>query len=245
MRIKIINPNTSREMTRAIDAAARKYKHSDTEIVTVSSSFGPTTIDNFYDEVLSSVGVVQEVKKGLAEAFDGFVIACFNDPGLQASREVSYVPVVGIAEAAMLIACTLAYRFSVLSMPRRSFAAMKELLKRYGLEHRCASIRLIDVPVLEMENNPQEMKKALISEARHAIDEDGAEAILLGCAGLSGVDKEFESQLGVPVIDGVVAAVKILELLHDYGLKTSKSLTYRSPEKKAILGCPGLMRATN
>lgn len=242
MRIKIINPNTSKEMTEGIDAAARKYKRPDTEIITTSPNYGPETIDNFYDEVLASVGVVQEVKKGLAENFDGFVIACFNDPGLLASREISNVPVVGIAEAAMLLVCTVAYRFSILSMPKRGLAAVEELLKRYGLKDRCASVRLIDVPVLEMESNLVEIKKLLIAEARKAVDEDGAEAILLGCAGLSGVDKEFEKELGVPVIDGVVAAVKILEALHDYGIKTSKSLTYRLPEKKTILGFPGIFQ---
>jgi allantoin racemase len=142
----------------------------------------------------------------------------------------------------MLLACTVAYRFSILSMPKRSFAGMQELVRRYGLEHRCASIRLIDAPVLEVESNLAQMKKLLISEARKAVEEDGAEAILLGCAGLSGVDKEFERELGVPVIDGVVAAVKILEALHDYGLATSKSLTYRQPEKKRILGFPGIFQ---
>jgi allantoin racemase len=240
LRIKIINPNTSREMTEGIDAAARKYKRQDTEVVTVSPACGPAAIDNFYDEVLSCVGVLQEVKKGIKDGFDGFVIACFNDPGLQASREVSNVPVVGIAEAAMLLACTVAHRFSILSMPKRSLAAMQEILKRYGLEDRCASIRLIDVPVLEMKENLAVMKKSLLNEARKAVEEDKAEAILLGCAGLAGLDKEFEKELRVPVIDGVVAAVKILEALHDYGLTTSKVLTYRPPEKKAILGFPGI-----
>jgi allantoin racemase len=230
-------------MTQAIDSAARKYKSPDTEIVTVSPSYGPAAIDNFYDEVLASVGVVQEIKKGLKENFDGFVIACFNDPGLQASREISDVPVIGIAEAAMLLGCTVAYKFSILSMPKRGLAATRELLARYGMKERCASIRLIDVPVLEVESNLAEMKKLLVHEARKAIEEDGAEAILLGCAGLSGIDKEFEAELGVPVIDGVVAAVKILEALHGYGLTTSKSLTYKPPEKKDIIGFPGIFES--
>lgn len=242
MRIKIINPNTTKEMTGGIDAAAKKYKRPETEIVTVSPDYGPAAIDNFYDEALSSVGVLEEVKKGLAEGFDGFVIACFNDPALQASREISSVPVVGIAEAAMLFACAVAYRFSIISMPRRSLAATHELLRRYGLESRCASIRLIDVPVLEMESSLAEMKKVLVDEARKAVKEDDAEAILLGCAGLAGLDKEFEKELGVPVIDGVVAAVKLLEALHEYGLKTSKALTYLPPEKKPITGFSEILR---
>jgi len=242
LRIKIVNPNTTKEMTEGIDAAARKYKRPETEIVTVSPEYGPAAIDNFYDEALSSIGVLEEVKKGLAEGFDGFVIACFSDPGLQASREISKVPVVGIAEAGMLFACTVAYRFSIISMPKRSLASTHELLKRYGLKSRCASVRMIDVPVLEMERGLAEMKKDLLEEARKAVKEDDAEAILLGCAGLAGLDKEFENELGVPVIDGVVAAVKLLEALHGYGLKTSKALTYLPPEKKPITGFSKILR---
>lgn len=219
-------------MTNAIDVAARKYKRPETEIVVVSPKYGPPAIDNSYDEVMASVGVVREVKRGLKEGFDGFIIACFDDPAVQACRELSPVPVLGIAEAAMLLACTVAYKFSIVSMPKQSLATIEELLRRYGLSSRCASIRLIDVPVLEIRNKMDELKKKLIIEMRKAMEEDGAEAIILGCGGLSGLDKEFEKELGVPVIDGVVAAVKILEGLYEYGLKTSKWLTYRYPGKE-------------
>jgi len=232
LRIKIINPNTTLEMTNAIDAAARKYKHPETEIVTVSPKYGPPAIDNSYDEVMASINVVKEVEKGLKEGFDGFIIACFNDPALQACRELSPVPVIGIAEAAMLLACTVAHKFSIVSMPKQGLAAIEEILRRYGLSSRCASIRLIDLPVLEIKDNMYNLKRKLIVEMRKAMMEDGAEAIILGCAGLSGLDKEFEKKLGVPVIDGVVAAVKILEGLYEYGIKTSKWLTYRYPERK-------------
>lgn len=229
MRIKIINPNTSEAMTAAIAATARQYSRQGTEIVAVSPKSGPAAIDNYYDEVTASVGVLEEIKKGLTAKFDGFIIACFTDPALQASREISNLPVVGIGEASMLIACTIAHKFSILSMPKSSAASMQELLVRNGLESRCASIRLIDVPVSEIGNRLTETRKLLLHEAREAM-EDGAEAILLGCAGLTGLDKEFEKELGIPTIDGVVAAVKLVECLYDYGLHTSKALTYRTPK---------------
>ncbi|MGO9643671.1 MAG: aspartate/glutamate racemase family protein [Candidatus Bathyarchaeia archaeon] len=230
MRIKIINPNTSELMTKAIDAAARQYKRHDTEITTVSLKFGSPVIDSYYDEALASAGILEEIKKGQRENFDGFIIACFSDPALQASREISTAPVVGIGEASMLLACTIAYKFAILSMPKSATASMRALLTTYGLESRCASIRMVDVSVSKLETGLAEIKKLFLQEARKAIDE-GAETILLGCAGLSGLDKEFEKELGVPTIDGVVAAVKLLESLHDYGIKTSKILTYRTPER--------------
>jgi len=216
-------------MTETIAASANQYRRQDTEIVATSPESGPAAIDNYYDEAIASVGVLQEIKKGLTERFDGFIIACFTDPALQASREISSVPVVGIGEASMLLACTVAHKFSILSMPKSSAASMHDLLTRNGLESRCASIRLIDIPVSEIGDKLTETKQLLLHTAREAIAE-GAEAILLGCAGLAGLDKEFEKQLNLPVIDGVVAAVKLVESLHDYGLHTSKVLTYRTPK---------------
>ena len=153
MRIEIINPNTTKEMTAKIDRVARKYKRPETEITSVTASCGPASIENFFDEALGSVGVLEEIKRGQTRGFDGFIIACFGDPGLDAGRELSQAPVVGIGEAAMLLACTIAYRFSILSMPKRSLASLEELVRRHGLESRCASIRLLDVPVNELDAN--------------------------------------------------------------------------------------------
>ena len=94
----------------------------------------------------------------------------------------------------------------------------------------------------ELDANIEKARGLLLSEARKAIEEDEAEAKLLGCAGLSGLDKELEKELGTPVIVGVVAAVKLLEVIHDYGLKTNKVLTYQPPEKKTVIGFPGIFQ---
>jgi len=230
LRIKIINPNTNEQMTQTIDAAAKQYKRQDTQIITVSLKSGPPVIDSSYDEALAAAGVLQEIKVGLREKFDGFIIACFSDPALQASKEISTAPVVGIGEASMLLACTIAYKFAIISMPKSAVSSMRALLASYGLESRCASVRMVDLSVSKLETELPEIKRLFLREAREAIAE-GAEAVLLGCAGLSGLDKEFEKELGIPIIDGVVAAVKLLESLHDYGIHTSKILTYRTPER--------------
>ena len=237
MKIKVINPNTCAEMTASIRVEAQRYARPGTEIVAVSPVRGPITIEDHYDEVLSAVGAVEEVRKGLDEGFDGYVIACFGDTGLYACREVAEAPVVGIAEASLLLACMLGHKFSILSILSRFKTAMEDLVKLYGLEGRCASIRCTDVAVLDFEHDRDKAKCALIVAGRQAI-EDGAEVLYLGCAGMAGLNEELEKELLVPVLDPVGAGVKMVEALVDLGAKTSKISTFQAPLPKEIVGFP-------
>lgn len=229
-------------MTREIEKAGKKYARSDTELVVVSPNRGPVSIESMYDEALSQLGVLEEVKKGMAEGCDGFIIACFGDPALYAARELADVPVLGIAEAAMLMACMLGHKFSILTVLRRCVPTMEEVVMRYGLERRCASVRASNMSVLELEEDSRRTEEVLTEIGRKAIEEDGAEVLLLGCAGMAGVDRKLETQLGIPVIDGTVAAVKFLEALYDYGKKTSKILAFKRPEQKLMKGYPDIFQ---
>lgn len=242
MKIKIINPNTTWNMTLEIEKAAKQFARPDTEITAVSPESGPVSIESMYDEALAQPGVLEEIKKGLKDGFDGFILACFGDPALYAAREVSDIPVIGIAEAAMLMACMLGNKFSILTVLKRIIPMMEEVVMKYGLKSRCASVRATDLSVLELEEDIDKTKKILLEEGRKAINEDGAEVLLLGCAGMAGLDTELEKELGVPVIDGTVAAVKFLEGMYDYGKKTSKVLTFKPPEKKLIKGYPKILQ---
>lgn len=242
MKIKVINPNTTWSMTHLIEEATKKYARSDSEIVAVSPERGPVSIEGHYDEALAMPGVLEEIRKGMRDGYDGFVIACFGDPSLYAAREAAEVPVIGIAEAAMLMACMLGHKFSILTVLDRVIPKVEELIKRYGLSERCASIRATRIGVLDIEKDIERAKNALLKEGKKALEEDGAEVLLLGCAGMADLDKELEEELGVPVIDGVVAAVKFLEAIHDYGKKTSKIRAFRRPEKKLLKGYPDLVQ---
>ena len=113
MKIRIINPNTTWSMTEKIGACARAVARPGTEIVAVSPSMGPASIESHYDEALAVPGLLQEIARGEAAGVDGYVIACFGDPGLKAARELARGPVVGIAEAAMHLASMVGTRFSV------------------------------------------------------------------------------------------------------------------------------------
>lgn len=236
MKIKVINPNTTWEMTRGIEHAAKSAARPGTEILAVSPAMGPVSIESYYDEYLAIPGVLQEIQKGDKEGVNAYVIACYGDPGLQAAREVTTAPVVGIAEASMYMASMIAARFSIVTVLPRIKTMLEELVAGYGMDHRVVNIRTTPLCVLDFERDPVGGMKMLQEEGRRAVAEDHAEAILLGCAGMAEFADNLEKELGVPVIDGVVAAVKFAEAIVDIGKTTSKLKTYQFPEKKSFTG---------
>lgn len=241
LRIKVINPNTSWDMTRRIEAAAKMYAAKGTEVVAVSPERGPLIITSRYDDAISVVGLLEEVKKGVRDGFDGFVVAAFIDTGLYEAREAAEAPVVGIAEAAMHMACLLGDRFSVVTISKRMVPVIEGLVRRYGLKEKCASIRVPEGDILAYRGEPGKMRDALARASRMAIEEDMAEVIILGGGAMAGLDVELEEELGVPVIDGVVAAVKLVEAVCGYGKKTSKAYSYRWPDRKEFKGHPEIL----
>jgi allantoin racemase len=239
MRILMINPNTSESFTEKIRSIAGRYALSTTQVLAVTAASGPRSIESIYDELLSSPGTLETALKYLDDC-DGIVIACYSDhPTVYALREITDKPVVGIAEASMLTACMLGYKFSVVTTNREWEPLLWDAVRHYGLAERCASVRSTGMAVLALESaSPEETYAMILSAARQAIAEDGAEVICLGCAGMAGLDKALEKELGIPVIDGVVGALKLLEGLIGYGLRTSKRLAYSRPGYKELVGLP-------
>lgn len=236
MRIKVINPNTTWEMTKGIEAAAKSAARPETEIIAVSPEMGPTSIESFYDEYLAIPGVLQEVRRGESEGIDAYVIACYGDPGLQGAREITSAPVIGIAEASLYMAAMLSARFSVVTVLPRIKTMIEDLVHSYGMGHRVVNVRTTPMCVLDFERDPERGMQMLAEEGQRAVAEDHAEAILLGCAGMADFANALEKELGVPVIDGVVAAVKFAEAIVDLGKTTSKLKTYMPPEPKTFTG---------
>lgn len=236
MKIKVINPNTTKGMTKGIDRAAKNVARNDTEIITVSPEMGPKSIESYYDEYLSVPGILEEIKSGEEEGADAFVIACYDDPGLNAARELTTCPVIGIVEASLYMASMLAARYSIVTVPSRMTTIKENLVSGYGMDFRVKSIRTIPLCVVDFDQKPKLGMDMLRKEAQKAVDEDEAEAILLGCAGMAEFAKSIEKELGIPVIDGVVAAVKFAEAIVDVGKTTSKLKTYGYPESKQVTG---------
>ena len=237
MRLLLVNPNTSKSFTDLIAKIADEYKNENTEIISKSPIEGPRSIESIYDELLSSKGTLELVIDEM-EDYDGFILACYSDhPVIYALREITNKPVLGIAEASMYMACMLGYKFSIVTTNDEWQPLLWDAVKHYGLESRCASIRSTGMAVLALEDSEGDRSYQLIKNAAlRALDEDGAEVICLGCAGMAGLDKRLETDINVPVIDGVVAALKFIESLAAYGANTSKRLAYATPKEKALDG---------
>lgn len=236
MRIKVINPNTTWSMTETIGAAARAAVSPGVEIEAVSPAHGPVSIEGHYDEAMACLGLLDEVRKGEAEGADAYVIACFGDPGLDAAREIARGPVIGIAEAAMRSAGYLATGFSVVTTLQRTVVIAEHLLDKYGARAQCRRVRACEIAVLELENPASDAYRTILAECRRALAEDGCGAIVLGCAGMADLCRRLSDELGVPVIDGVAAAVATAEALVRIGLGTSKRGDYAAPLPKPYVG---------
>jgi len=228
MKILVVNPNTTASMTEKIAIAARAVARPDTQIIAANSQNGPASIQGYLDVAECIPGLIAEIKQH--PEVDGIVIACFDDTGLDAVRCLVDVPVIGIGEAAYHAASMIAIRFSVITTLSRSVSGLETNLTRYGLASRCANVRATDIPVLQLERGDAATIDKIRQEIRSAINEDKAEAIVLGCAGMTDLMDQLAKEFGVPVVDGVACAVTLVEALVAAGLKTSKLGTYASPE---------------
>ncbi|MBQ0957532.1 aspartate/glutamate racemase family protein [Ideonella sp. 4Y11] len=239
MNLLLINPNTTASMTRSMAEAARRVARPDTRITAVQPSFGPVSIEGHHDEVIAAAGVLEQVRAA-GTSMDAVILACFGDPGLDAAREATEAPVLGIAEAAFHAASFVSTGFSVVTTLVRTCVIAEHLVLKYGYERRCRGVHGTNIPVLALEEDGGlACVPALEDACRAALARDRSGAIVLGCGGMASVSAELQRRLGVPVIDGVAAAVVLAEALVQLGLRTSKQGDYATPLPKRYLGWAG------
>jgi allantoin racemase len=233
--ITVINPNTTESMTATIGEAAAAVAAAGTEIRAVTPAMGPVSIESHYDEALAVPGLLAEVAAGEAAGSDGYVIACFGDPGLEAARELARGPVVGIAEAAMRTASYLGRGFSVVTTLGRTVGRAHDLAEHYGAARFCRGIHACEIPVLALETDPA-ARERITEECRRAVAADGSDAVVLGCAGMADLCAHVSAAIGVPVVDGVAAATKTVESLVALGLRTGDRGEFARPPAKPYTG---------
>lgn len=234
--LRVVNPNTRAAMTELIRVAAVDAALPSTRIVASQPRSGPVSIESHYDEAVAAVGVLEEIRAGEREGTDAYVLACFGDPGLLAARELTRAPVIGIAEAAFHLASLVATRFSVVTTLGRTCVIAEHLLQAYGFAHRCRRVRAAEIPVLDFEGGGDAVVQTIIAECLRAKREDGIGAIVLGCGGMADLRPRIEQAVGMPVVEGVTAAVKLAESLVQLGLGTSKWGDLDFPRPKPFAG---------
>jgi allantoin racemase len=243
VKLLVVNPNTTAGMTERIGLAARAVAAAQTGITAVNPTSGPISIEGYFDEAFAVPGMLEEILKGEKAGMDATVIACFDDTGLEAARCCASGPVIGIGEAAFHLASLIAHRFSVVTTLSRSIAPIEGNLMKYGLDRRCARVRACEVAVLALDDPASGARAKLSAEIERAMAEEGAEAIVLGCAGMAELAASLAREHGLPVIDGVAAAVKLAEALVALGHATSKRGPYAMPIKKKFEGMFGNLGA--
>ncbi|MGH9322643.1 MAG: aspartate/glutamate racemase family protein [Vicinamibacteria bacterium] len=239
MRIRVITPITTAGFTEGADF--EPLARGDTEISQTNLTRGPASIESEFEEALAVPDTVAKIAEAEREGVDAVVIDCMGDPGLEPAREVVEIPVLGAAQSSMHLAAMLAHNFSVVTVLDRLGPLFENTAKVYGLESKLCSVRSVNIPVLDLEEDQERLVDALADESVKAVEEDGAHAIVFGCTGMKGCAAGLKAALevrgyaGIPVIDPVVAAFKLAEAVSDLGLTHSKR-TYPTPPPKAIVG---------
>lgn len=219
MKILIINPNSDPDMTAAIQQTADTFARGRFEAACRLTPGAPGFIETYEDQARSAAGMIGLIQE-FEQEFDAFIVACHSDPHLDVMKEITDKPVVGIGEASMKLATMLGHRFSVLTDNPHSIPNKEVQARAYHLEELLASVRAPE----KRGDGPEEEK--YIRAAQAAVEEDGAEVLVLGCAGLTGMDKKIRAGLDVPVLDGVICALILASGFAEAGITTSKARRY-------------------
>jgi allantoin racemase len=223
------------------DAHAAALGDADTKVSFVILDHGPETIEGAFDEAFAVPDMITKVIQAEQDGCDAVVIDCMGDPGLAAAREAVSIPVLGPAQTAMHVASMLGHKFSVVTVLRRLHPLIDNLARVYGVSVNMASVRSVGIPVIELEKDPGHLCRGLVEQSVLAVQEDGADVIILGCTGMDGLAEAIQKGLeaagyaGVQVIDPVAAAIAVSKSLLRCGLSHSKH-AYGSPRSKKIGG---------
>jgi allantoin racemase len=207
MRLLLINPNISESVSELIRAEAQRAAPPGTGIEVMTAPFGVAYIETRFEAIIGAYAAAQLAAEH-HERFDAVVVAAFGDPGLGGLREALPIPVTGLTEAALATADPLGHRISIIAISQRIQAWYREVVQSYGFGSRLASIRALDRPLAAIGAVQEDHAAALKSLAERAVEEDGAEVIVLAGAPLAGLARSLEGQLPVPVVDGVASAVR-------------------------------------
>lgn len=242
MKLLVINPNISQDVTRLIENEASRSIRSTTELTMATARFGVAYIETRAEALIGGYAAMQIAAEHY-EQHDAIVVAAFGDPGLNALREIMPIPVVGMTEAALMSACQHGGRFSVIAISQRIQAWYRECIASHGLEGRLASIRALDEPLQHIGRVQENQGERLIELGRRAVKEDGADVLILAGAPLAGLARSVSDRMPVPTIDGVTCALIQAQAMVDMAARTPSAGSYTQPPTKPCRGLGSALAA--
>ena len=237
MKLLLINPNISDSVSELIRAEAQRAADPSTQIEVLTAPFGVAYIETRFEAMIGAYATAQVAAEHHA-SYDAVIVAAFGDPGLGGLREALPIPVTGLTEAALASAHLLGHRISIIAISQRIQAWYREVVEGYGFGGRLASIRALDRPLSGIGQVQDEHSLALKALAERAVDEDGADVIVLAGAPLAGLARTLQGQLPVPVVDGVSSAVRHAQTLVALRSGTHSRGSFAPPPVKPNHGLP-------
>ena len=235
MRLLLINPNISDSVSALIRAEAQRSASPGTSIEVLTAPFGVAYIETRMEAVIGAYATLQLAAEHHAN-HDAVIVAAFGDPGLAGLREVLPCPVTGLSEAALLSACLLGGRFSIVAISHRITAWYRETVDHLGLGSRLASIRSLTSPLSDIGSVQTYEGERLVALADACVDQDGADVIVLAGAPLAGLARQLKDRLRVPVVDGVSSAVRQAEGLVRMAPIKARAGSFSAPPVKPNAG---------
>ena len=221
MKIRVIIPVTTNKWDENVEADYKKLKQPETSIDIVHLQHGPEAIQSEYDEANVTPFILEEVTHSVRHSYDTIIIYCFSDPALSAAREISTIPVLGIGESSQLFAMGMADRIGILATVDQTIPKTRRKLAARGFLTRFSSLRALNIPVLDYDHSEKVAKRALEVVSR-MLDQDGAEAIILGCGSLFNIKEQIQEVFSIPVVAPGEVALKHAEMLVELNLSQSK-----------------------
>ena len=242
MKILLLNPNTTAEVTDLLHAAGAGAASPGTELVGMTARRGVPYIATRAEAQIGGAITLEMLAEAGASS-DAAIIAAFGDPGLFGARELFAFPVVGLAEAAMLTACMLGQKFAIVTFATALAPWYAECVAMHRLDARCAGIRTLDGSFRSISDVQGEKEELLVALANRAVEEDGADVVILSGAPLAGLAAKVSDRIPVPVIDPIAAAVRQAETLAVLKPRKATAGTFRRPGPKATTGLPEALAA--
>jgi Asp/Glu/hydantoin racemase len=235
MKILIANPNTSSGVTDRLVASAKLVASPGTELLPMTASRGVPYIATRAEAAIGAAAALEMLAERRRD-IDAAVVAAFGDPGLGGARELFDFPVVGMAEAAMLVACTLGRSFAIVSFSRSLEPWFAEIVAWHGLSGRCAAIRTLDEGFRSIEDVQEEKESVLVDLALRTVTDDAADVVILAGAPLAGLANKIRDRVPVPLVDGIQAATVMAEGLVRLNPRKAIAGTFRRPGPKDSKG---------